>query len=109
MKETAITTEAPMSTPDVLIRLARPEDREALTRLAELDSGRAPVGPALVAEVRGDIWAALSLDDRSAVADPFRPTGELVALLAERAGQLVRGRTPRPRRRSRLHRRHAVA
>jgi hypothetical protein len=44
----------------------------------------------LVAEVGGELWAAISLDDRHVVADAFRPTGELVALLAERARQLRR-------------------
>ena len=56
----------------------------------------------LVAEVGGELWAAVSLDDMHAVADPFRPTGELVALLVERARQLHR--SERGRRRQRLPR-----
>jgi hypothetical protein len=42
--------------------------------------------------VGGDLWAAISIDDGHAVADPFRPTGELLALLAERSRQLRRAR-----------------
>ena len=79
-----------MSTPELVIRLARPDDEPAIERLAELDSSRVPTGDILVAEVRGSLWAALSLADFHAVADPFRPTGELVFLLAERGRQLVR-------------------
>jgi hypothetical protein len=44
----------------------------------------------IVAEVSGDLWAATSLDDGHTVADPFRPTGELTALLTERSRQLRR-------------------
>jgi hypothetical protein len=82
--------------PALTIRYAVPADAEALDRLAELDSTRAPRGVVLVGEVAGRIWAAVSLDDHHAVADPFRPTGELVALLVARARQLrreQRGRT----------------
>lgn len=76
----------------VTLRFAVPADAEALDRLAQLDSARAPRGLVLVAEVGGELWAAISLDDHHAVADPFRPTGELVALLVERARQLRRVR-----------------
>ena len=48
----------------------------------------------------GGIWAAHSLDDGHAVADPFHPTGELSFLLAERARQLSSASRP-PRRRMR--------
>ena len=78
------------------LRYAVPADAEALDRLAGLDSARAPRGAVLLAEVGGEPWAAISLDDHHAVADPFRPTGELMALLVERARQLrrvQRGRT----------------
>ena len=44
----------------------------------------------IVAEVGGRLWAAQSLDDGHAIADPFRPSGELSFLLAERARQLPR-------------------
>jgi len=82
------------ASPDVTIRYARPDDALALMDLADLDSSRAPDGIVLVAEVGGRLWAAHSLDDGHAVADPFRPTGELAFLLAERARQLSRAARP---------------
>jgi hypothetical protein len=90
-----------MSTPELVIRLARSDDEAAIERLAELDSARVPTGDVIVAEVHGAVWAALSLADFHAVADPFRPTGELVFLLAERGRQLLR----HEQRRTRSHRR----
>ena len=81
--------------PALTLRYAAPADADELDRLAQLDSRRAPRGAVLVAEVDGDLWAAISLDDAHAVADPFRPTGELVALLVERAHQLRRSRRGR--------------
>jgi hypothetical protein len=82
--------------PALTLRLADPADAEALERLAELDSARAPRGEVLVAEVGGDVLAAVSLDDHHAVADPFRPTSELVFLLHEHARGLRRERERRP-------------
>ena len=72
------------------IRAAVPGDEPTLGRLAELDSSHAPRGLVLVAEVDGEAWAALSVDDGHAVADPFRLSGDLVALLAERGRDLRR-------------------
>jgi hypothetical protein len=77
------------------LRHAVPADADELDRLAQLDSRRAPRGVVLVAEVGGELWAAVSLDDMHAVADPFRPTGELVALLFARARQLRRAENGR--------------
>jgi hypothetical protein len=72
------------------IRLAGAADTAALGRLAELDSAPAPEPvPMLVAEVSGELRAALPLDGGRAIADPFRPTAALVAILAERARQLA--------------------
>jgi hypothetical protein len=82
--------------PALTLRYALPADADAIDRLAQLDSSRAPRGVVLIAEIGGELWAAISLDDHHTVADPFRPTGELVALLVERARQLRRaehGRT----------------
>jgi hypothetical protein len=73
------------------IRMAQPSDTVALNRLAALDSSEVPQQPVLVAEVGGQLWAAISLDDLQLVGDPFRPTGELQFLLVERARQLRRG------------------
>ena len=75
-------------TPPVTIRYARQDDALALLALADVDSSRAPEGTVLVAEVGGRLWAARSLDDQHAIADPFRPSGELSFLLAERARQV---------------------
>ena len=72
------------------LRHAVPADADELDRLAQLDSRRAPRGVVLVAEVGGELWAAISLDDMHAVSDPFRPAGELLALLVARARQLRR-------------------
>src|ERR687896_1811576 len=80
----------PADTRSLTLRHAVPADADELEGLAQLDSRRAPRGVVLVAEVGGELWAAVSLDDMHAVADPFRPTGELVALLVARAGQLRR-------------------
>src|SRR3954464_13205103 len=88
------------TSPAVTIRYARADDALALLDLAELDSSTAPSGIVLVAEVGSRIWAAHSLDDGHAIADPFRPTGELSFLLAERARQLSAAARPSRRRRA---------
>ena len=74
----------------ITIRFAYPDDAEALARLAALDSNTVPAGPLLVAEVDGELWAAVSVASKaSVIADPFRHTAELVALLRERAAALA--------------------
>jgi hypothetical protein len=79
----------------ITIRFAYPDDTTALRRLATLDSKPVPEGPLLVAEVAGELWAAVSITDEGPpIADPFRYTAELVTLLQERAYRLTR----RPRR-----------
>jgi hypothetical protein len=78
------------------IRMAVSTDAAALSRLAQLDSAPAPGPvPMLVAEVGGELRAALPLDGGRAIADPFQRTAELVAILVERARQLE---APAPRR-----------
>jgi hypothetical protein len=72
------------STP-LTIRLAREDDRASLAILAQLDSGRAPAHPVLLAEADGGVVAAVSLLDGTSVADPFRPTADVVDLLRVRA------------------------
>lgn len=72
----------------VVIRLAVPVDADAIARLAALDSARPPRGDALVAEVGGEAIAAVGIEDGRAVADPFRPTEDVVRLLELRAAQL---------------------
>jgi hypothetical protein len=92
--------------PSVTIRYARPDDALALLDLADLDSSHAPAGIVIVAEVGGQLWAARSLDDGHAIADPFRPSGELSFLLAERARQVQAAAAPRE---GRFHRPRALA
>ncbi len=67
------------------IRLAEDDDRPALAALAQLDSRHAPADPVLLAEADGGLVAALSLLDGGTVADPFRPTADVVDLLRVRA------------------------
>ena len=93
--------------PSVTIRYARPDDALALLELAYLDSSHAPAGVVIVAEVGGRLWAARSLDDGHSIADPFRPSGELSFLLAERARQ-VQSALPE-RRERRVHHRPLAA
>jgi hypothetical protein len=68
----------------VVLRTATLQDGPAVAELAELDAARRPEGAVLVAEVDGDIVAALPVDGGRAFADPFRPTAHLVDLLALR-------------------------
>ena len=82
------TATATATAADVTIRLARPNDERAMADLSEMDYSVRPADPVLVAEVGGSLWAAVSLSDGTAVADPFRPSGDLVPLLRERARQL---------------------
>jgi hypothetical protein len=70
------------------IRPAGEPDAEAIGRIAELDSRRPLAGRILVAEDGGRVVAAISLDDRRTVADPFRATVSAVALLRARAEAL---------------------
>lgn len=74
---------------DITVRLANGSDRAALARLAELDSAAPPRGPALVAQSGSRLLAALPLGAGPALADPFEPTSEIVAVLRLRAAQLA--------------------
>jgi hypothetical protein len=66
---------------EITIRLSSPKDRTAILRLANLDGRRPPSGEAFLAFVSGELQAALPVGGRDAIADPFRPTTELVKLL----------------------------
>jgi hypothetical protein len=81
----------------VVLRPARPDDGDALVRLAALDSARPLTGPALVATQNGAIVAALCLSTGRAVADPFLPTAHLVALLRQAASRFQATVAPRRR------------
>jgi hypothetical protein len=70
-----------MTDKTLTIRRADSSDTSALFRLAALDSASPPTGAAMLAEVGGELWAAVEIDSGTAIADPFRPSGELVDLL----------------------------
>jgi hypothetical protein len=74
-----------MTDKTLTIRRADAADAGALVRLAGLDSASPPTGEALLAEVGDELWAAVELDTGVAIADPFRPSGDLVDLLRLRA------------------------
>jgi len=74
----------------ISIRAARPADRPALERLAILDSAHLPSGDLLVSEVDGELVAALNPESGFAIADPFRPTADVVALLRVHARETQR-------------------
>ena len=71
----------------IKIRLADEADSTTLIRLAALDSAPAPHGPVLVADLDGEIVAARSITPARSIADPFRPTADIRALLELRARQ----------------------
>src|SRR5688500_20192984 len=71
------------------IRRATAADAFALKRLSALDSAFPPTGDVLLAEMGSELWAAVSIDTGAAVADPFRPSGDLVELLRFRADGLA--------------------
>jgi hypothetical protein len=80
------------------IRLAVAEDTFAVARLAALDSTDVPDGPLLIGLVDDEPWAVLALEGGAAVADPFRRSAEVVALLRERARLLRYPLSDPPRR-----------
>jgi hypothetical protein len=63
------------------IRRASADDASAIARLAALDSASPPTGELLLAEVDGELWAAVAIESGAGIADPFRPSGDLVELL----------------------------
>jgi len=86
---------ATITAPSVLIRAARGSDGSALERLAALDSATVPAGSLLVAEADGRVVAAIASSTGKAIADPFLPTADVLALLELRAAG---ARAPRSRR-----------
>jgi hypothetical protein len=77
------------------IRPATWVDEERLELLAELDEDEVPPSPLLLGFVGDELWAAVSLQTGAVIADPFRPSADVVALVARRGRQL----TDPPRRR----------
>jgi len=85
----------------LVLRRAAAEDEGALARLARLDSAPRLTGEVLVAEVDDHIVAAIPVGGGRAIADPFRPTADVVELLRARAERVgapaARVRRPRLR------------
>jgi hypothetical protein len=84
------TTEREPEIKNLTIRRATAADEFAVRRLSALDSAFPPTGDVLLAEMGGELWAALSIESGHAVADPFRRSGDLVELLRFRA-EAIRG------------------
>ena len=82
-----------VTTPMITIRHAYADDQQTLARLAALDSAAAaPPEPLLLAEVDGELRAALSLSDGTVIADPFFPSADLLELLRVHAAAIRPGR-----------------
>jgi hypothetical protein len=79
---------APEPAEEVTLRLCTVQDDPALERLAQLESRELPGGRFVVAEVDGELVAAVPVAGGRAFADPFRKTAQLVPLLRSRARQL---------------------
>jgi hypothetical protein len=93
----------------VLRRSGLAGDAAALTRLAQLDGAPRPTDAVLVAELDGEIVAAVPFDGGRAIADPFQPTAELVELLRTRTRLLAKSAPSRRLPRLRLHLRPRIA
>ena len=65
----------------ITIRYATDEDRSRVDRLATVDSSDRLHGEVLLAEVGGELWAALETASGRVVADPFRTSAQVVDLL----------------------------
>jgi hypothetical protein len=90
LRSKSLTSARPRGYRSVVVRVARPEDDAAIRRVAALDSKEIPEGVKLVAEADAEIIAALPIGGGESVADPFRWTADVVALMKMRAAQLER-------------------
>jgi hypothetical protein len=78
-----------------VIRQATADDEQTLRELAQLDSQRPLSGHALIGEIDGRPAAAISLEDRRVVADPFEFTVQLRQVMRIRAAAMhAYSRTP---------------
>ena len=80
--------------PTVALRLAERDEAAMVRRLAALDDQPALEGRVLLALIDGEVEAAISLDDRRVIANPFLATRDVVQLLRVRA-QHIAGPDPR--------------
>lgn len=83
-----------LDTEPLTIRGSNQADLAALRRIAELDSQHLPAPPFLVAQVGGEVVAALATETGIVVANPFRHTAQVVHLLRVRADQLAVAANP---------------
>jgi hypothetical protein len=84
----AIQAESTSNELPLVLRLCTVHDDAAIDRLAALEGRHAPSGRFVVAELAGEIVAALPIDGGPALADPFRSTLHLLPLMRLRARQL---------------------
>jgi hypothetical protein len=87
----------------VVIRRDSADDAHALERLAGRDSKPLPAEDLLVAEIEGELRAAVALRSGETISDPFHQTSEVVRLLELRRRQLD-GRSAQEPPRGRLRR-----
>jgi hypothetical protein len=85
-------------TTEVTIRRLGMLDDVAVSRIAELDSIRAPRGELFGAEVDGRLVAVVSTTTGEVAADPFRRTAEIVEMLRVHAADANGGPARRHRR-----------
>jgi hypothetical protein len=86
-------------TDPVTIRPATRADLPAAASLAELDSARVPRGRVLLAELRGSVVAAISLESGELFADPFVSTADVVKDLRAKAAEVKHAADPETGRR----------
>jgi hypothetical protein len=79
----------------VSFRLGRASDDPSLERLAALESRPVPHGRQLLAEVDGEVVAALPLAGGGFLGDPFRRTAHLLPPMRRHAAQLHAARHTR--------------
>ena len=72
----------------IVIRPLQEGDEPAVALLAQLDERPVPSGRLLVAEVEGSVEAAIGVETRETVANPFSGSAGAVSLLHVRAAQL---------------------
>ena len=72
----------------ITIRPLQEGDATAVELLAQLDERPVPRGPLLLAVVEGSIEAAIGVETRETVANPFSGSAGAVSLLHVRAAQL---------------------
>jgi hypothetical protein len=73
----------------ITLRRSTADDTAEIARLATIDSAEVPAGPLLLAEVDGQLRAALTVADGYVIADPFVATSALVELLRTRRRSAV--------------------